>query len=609
MHNMKNFIKKYKSYFIASVIILIVALFGLESYYNQVNKPEYVSYEQYEENLKSGKIDTIYYSANEEYMRYTLLNDDTKNMTLEERLEYKGYEKDDWRMTLYPAYEDFRKDLMQYDVNVVVRSFTPNTLATIISLLPVLLMAYFFIAMFSVIKTATGNKGVTEEELIQKSDVRFSDVVGHDEVIEDVRFIVNLMKDPKLGEATGARVPKGVLFSGEPGTGKTLLAKAIAGEADVPFIYMNASSFIEMYVGLGAKRVRELFKVARKHKPCIIFIDEIDAVGGKRTSRDSNSENSQTLNALLQEMDGFKPSEGIIVIGATNIPEKLDKALLRAGRFDRKITINPPKDWKVRKQLFEHYLKDKPVSDDVNLEVLSKQLAGFTGADIESVVNESALITAMHNETVITNAYIEEAIDKVVFKGNRRKEKDVTTDKKIVAYHEAGHAVMSYLLGIDIARASIIASTSGVGGAVFNTESDSQFMTNVDFRNRIKVLYGGRASEEIKFKTVTTGASNDITQATNLIQKYIQRYGFDDEFGLLDINVLERYMDTDKIMTKFSEMSKFLYNETVNLLSDNYNLVETLAQKLLELETLTGDSIKEILDMESGNHKEESGAV
>ena len=281
------------------------------------------------------------------------------------------------------------------------------------------------------------------------------------------------------------------------------------------------------------------------------------------------------------------------------MPDELDKALLRAGRFDRKIMINPPKDWRVRKQLFEHYLKDKPVSSDVDLDVLSKQLSGFTGADIESVVNESALIAAMHNEEVITNAHIEEAIDKVVFKGNRSKEKEteVNTDKKIVAYHEAGHAVASYLLGIDIARASIISSTSGVGGAVFNQESDSQFLTNMDFRNKIKVLYGGRASEEIKFGTVTTGASNDITQATNLIQKYVQRYGFDDDFGLLDINVLERYMDTDKIMTKFSTMSKSLYSETMKLLQENYNLVEVLAQKLLEMETLTGDSIKEILEM------------
>lgn len=596
---MKSFFRKYKGYFIAFMIVLIVTLICVENYVAEETKPEYVSYEQYQEDLKSGKIDTVYYSADEEYMRYTLLNEDTKDMTLEERLEYDKYEKDDWRMTMYPAYEDFRKDLMEYDVNVVVRSFTPNTLAVLMSAIMLVIPIYFVFAMFTLISKATGSGAVKEEDLIQKSNVKFTDVVGHDEVIEDVQFIVNLMKNPKLGEATGARVPKGVLFSGEPGTGKTLLAKAIAGEADVPFIYMNASSFIEMYVGLGAKRVRELFKIARKHKPCIIFIDEIDAVGGKRTSRDSHSENSQTLNALLQEMDGFNTSEGIIVIGATNIPDKLDKALLRAGRFDRKIMINPPKDWRVRKQLFEHYLKDKPVSSDVDLDVLSKQLSGFTGADIESVVNESALIAAMHNEEVITNAHIEEAIDKVVFKGNRSKEKEteVNTDKKIVAYHEAGHAVASYLLGIDIARASIISSTSGVGGAVFNQESDSQFLTNMDFRNKIRVLYGGRASEEIKFGTVTTGASNDITQATNLIQKYVQRYGFDDDFGLLDINVLERYMDTDKIMTKFSTMSKSLYSETMKLLQENYNLVEVLAQKLLEMETLTGDSIKEILEM------------
>lgn len=595
---MKKLWKKYKSYFIAMIIFLIVGGSTAEILISEANEPKFVSYNTFEKDLKAGKIDTIYYTADDEYMRYTLLNDTTKDMSLKERREYTGYEKSDWRMTTYPAYEDWRKEALESGALVVVKSFAPSMITLLVGLLPITLMIYFFVCMFKIMKTSMHLGELDESDLIQTSNVKFENVIGHDEVIEDVKFIVSLMKNPKLGEATGARVPKGVLFSGEPGTGKTLLAKAIAGEAGVPFIYMNASNFIEMYVGLGAKRVRELFKAARKQKPCIIFIDEIDAVGVSRSRNNTNSENSQTLNALLQEMDGFNTEDGIVVIGATNTPDKLDKALVRAGRFDRKIEINPPKDWKVRKQLFEHYLKDKKVSSDVDIDTLSKQVAGFTGADIESIINEAALITAMNGTEIITNASIEEAIDKVVFKGNRSKEQEISSDKKIVAYHEAGHAVTSYLLGIEIARASIIGTTSGVGGAVFQQESDSQFLTDVDFLNKIKVCYGGRASESIKFNAVTTGASNDITQATNLIQKYVQRYGFDREFGLLDVGVLEKYIDTDVIISKFSKLSTDLYNETVELLRDNYNLVEVLAQKLLELETVSGDNIKEILDYE-----------
>lgn len=590
----KRFLKKHRWKVIATAVTFVFILGCYVEYVDEENVPELVSYTEFVKDLDSGKIDTVYYSVSEEYMRYTLLNKETKKMTLEERLKYKDYELDSWKCTTFPAYEDFRKDLAEKGVNVVVRSFERNIVGSIIGLVPIVFFIYLLVGVAVMIKRQNGSS-VSEGELIQTSSVKFEDVIGHDEVIDDVKFIVNLMKNPKLGESTGARIPRGVLFTGSAGTGKTLLAKAIAGEAGVPFIYMNASGFIEMYVGLGAKRVRDLFKVAKKHKPCIIFIDEIDAVGSKR-GKNSHSEDRQTLNALLQEMDGFSTEKSIIVIGATNTPESLDKALLRAGRFDRKIEINPPKDWKVRKQIFEHYLKDKPVGG-IDIDSVSRQLSGFTGADIESIVNEASLITAMNERKAITTAEIEEAIDKVVFQGNRRKENSENTDKRIVAYHEAGHAVLSYLLGIDIARASIIASTSGVGGAVFEQESDSCFMTDEDFRNRIMILYGGRASEKIKFNVVTTGASNDITKATNMMYRYIQRYGFDSDFGLLDIDVLEKYVDSDKTLKRFSALSKTLYNSAVGLLQENYDLVEALANRLLEVETMSGDSIKELLEI------------
>lgn len=594
---MKKLFKKHKKNIILVILILLVSSVIVDISMALEDKPKMVSYEKFEQDLKAGKVDTVYYTSTGEYMRYTYHNKETRKMSVQERSEYTHKKDSEWRMTIYPAYEDFRVDVSKYGALLKLKSFEPSSLTLILNFVSISIPLLMIGLLINLIYHQMHVGGTKENELLQTSNKKFSDVIGHDETIEDIRFIVKLMQDNKLGANVGATVPKGVLFSGDPGTGKTLLAKAIAGEAEVPFIYANASSFMEMYVGVGAKRIREIFKVARKHKPCIIFIDEIDAIGQSR-GMIGNSEHRQTINALLQEMDGFNTEEGIFIIGATNTPEQLDPALVRAGRFDREIYINPPKDWKVRKKLFEHYFESKPLSDDVSLETLSKQTAGFTGADIESVVNEASIICAMRSGDYIVSNDIEEAIDKKVFKGNRQKEKEMTRDREIVAYHEAGHAVVSYLFGIEVARASIIGTTSGVGGAVFQKDGESQFLTDTDFLNKIMVCYGGRASEQIKFGKVTTGASNDITQATHLIRNYVQRYGFDEEFGLLDVKVLEKYVDTDAILSKFSNLSKTLYNETVNLLEGNYNLVETLAQKLLDLETISGDSITEILDLE-----------
>lgn len=600
---MRKLFKKHKKNIILVLLIFLVSSVIADISMALEDKPDMVSYEEFQKDLVGGKIDTVYYTPSGEYMRYTLHNKKTLKMNVQERSEYEHKKDSEWRMTIYPAYEDFRIDVSKHGALLKLKSFEPSSLTIILNTVSLGVPLLFIFMLFNLIRQQTNIGSQKEEELLQTSNKKFSDVIGHDETIEDIKFIVKLMQDNKLGANVGASVPKGVLFSGDPGTGKTLLAKAIAGEAGVPFIYANASSFMELYVGVGAKRVREIFKVARKHKPCIIFIDEIDAIGQSRNMGFGNSEHRQTINALLQEMDGFKTEEGIFIIGATNMPDHLDKALTRAGRFDREIRINPPRDWKVRKQLFEHYLEAKPIGDDVNLELLSKQTAGFTGADIESVVNEASIICAMRDGQYIVANDIEEAIDKKVFKGNRTKKKEMNLDREIVAYHEAGHAVTSYLLGIDVARASIMGTTSGVGGAVFQQDSESQFLSDRDFLNKIKVCYGGRASESIKFGQVTTGASNDITQATNLIRCYVQRYGFDEEFGLLDVGVLEKYVDTDAILSKFSNLSKRLYSETVALLKDNYYLVEVLSEKLLDLETISGDSITEILNLAKENHK------
>lgn len=588
-----------KSYIIAVVILLFIVWVGIDSYYSEKNEPEHVNYTQFVKDLKAGKIDTVYYNTQREYMRYTLLNKDTKKMSYKERKKYK-YDNKYWRMTEYPSYDNFRRDVLLTDTYVVLRTFDPVS-TTVLTLVGTLAIPVLFVVMlFGIYKSSLGGALSRRKrgDFIQTSDVKFDNVIGHDELKNDLQFIVKMLKNPKLGSKTGARLPKGILFSGSPGTGKTLLAKAIAGEANVPFLYADASAFVEMYVGLGAKRVRELFDIAKKNTPCIIFIDEIDAIGGKRRESGGTTEHDQTLNALLQEMDGFSTQSGIFVIGATNTPDKLDKALIRSGRFDRKVEVNPPKDWRVRKQIFEYYLRGKKLSESADLGVVSKQTVGFTGADIEAVVNEASIISAMRDSDTISMEDIESAVDKQIFKGNRSKDKRESNDRVVVAYHEAGHAVVSYLLGIKLARVSIIGTTSGVGGAVFQQESDSQFKTNEDFINDIKICYGGRASEEIKFKTITTGASSDITKATELLNGYIQRYGFDNDFGLLDMDVLKDNMliEADTMLSKMSELSRKFYKDTVNLLSENYGLVEVLAKKLLEVETLSADNIYELLE-------------
>lgn len=588
-----------KSYIIAVVILLFIVWVGIDSYYSEKNEPEHVNYTQFVKDLKAGKIDTVYYNTQREYMRYTLLNKDTKKMSYKERKKYK-YDNKYWRMTEYPSYDNFRRDVLLADTYIVLRTFDPVS-TTVLTLVGTLAIPVLFVVMlFGIYKSSLGGALSRRKrgDFIQTSNVKFDNVIGHDELKDDLQFIVKMLKNPKLGSKTGARLPKGILFSGSPGTGKTLLAKAIAGEANVPFLYADASAFVEMYVGLGAKRVRELFDIAKKNTPCIIFIDEIDAIGGKRRESGGTTEHDQTLNALLQEMDGFSTQSGIFVIGATNTPDKLDKALIRSGRFDRKVEVNPPKDWRVRKQIFEYYLRGKKLSESADLGVVSKQTVGFTGADIEAVVNEASIISAMRDSDIISMEDIESAVDKQIFKGNRSKDKRESSDRVVVAYHEAGHAVVRYLLGIKLARVSIIGTTSGVGGAVFQQESDSQLKTNEDFINDIKVCYGGRASEEIKFKTITTGASSDITKATELLNGYIQRYGFDNDFGLLDMDVLKDNMliEADTMLSKMSELSRKFYKDTVNLLSKNYGLVEVLAKKLLEVETLSADNIYELLE-------------
>lgn len=600
---------KFKEYWnknkksLTSMIVMLVCLGILDMMWvnNQskqkeaeIEKIEYTAFLQL---VEDGAVDTIYYSGSDEWMTITLWNEESRELTQEEHDNYE-YDTADKRKVMYPAYEDFRKDMLEHNITLtLVRS--SSTVAAIASQLislifPIIMLIYLF-------KMMSGNmftRGVDTKSLIQKSDVKFSDVIGQDEIIEDVKFIASLLKNRELGAEIGAQVPKGLLLQGAPGTGKTLIAKAIAGEADVPFIYVNSSSLIEMFVGVGAKRVREVFKVAKENAPCIVFFDEIDSIGVKRDSRASTSENDQTINALLQEMDGFSGREGVFIIAATNRADKLDSALVRAGRFDRQINVMPPRDWKVRHQLFRFYLGKFKVLEDVDLENISRQVSGFTGADIAAVCNEASIIAVMKEKNGIDMDCLEEAIDKKVFNGNRSKREQHEEDKRIVAYHEGGHAVLHLILGESITRASIQSMNSGVGGVVFGEDSDSQFRTKEFYENRIMICYAGRVAESLKFDSVTQGASSDIAQATNLLYEYIARLGYDEEFGMLNLDVLTEHqlMAESRIFDLMQKKSKELYAKTEQLLKDNLAMLEKIATGLMENETLTGPELVKLTE-------------
>jgi cell division protease FtsH len=596
---------------VAAVLIYMYVKYGTEdadqkmfNYYK--DNAEIESYELFLQDASNGMIDTVYYNTGEEYMVFTLLNEDTRSLTREQRDAYV-YDADQYRRTIYPAGEQFRQNMVMLGVNLkLIRNNTTNTLLlqTIISALPLTMLAIFWIwAMKN--NELIGGGDLTAEKIIQRSNVSFDDIIGLDELRDELNLITKLIKDRSYGKELGVRLPKGILLSGSPGVGKTMIAKAISKEAGVNFISVAASDFQELFVGNGARHIRKIFKIARENAPCIVFIDEIDAVGVARNKRGSSSEDNQTINALLKEMDGFKENEDIFVLAATNNPDQLDEAIKRSGRFDREIIIPTPRTWEVRRDMFKHYLKDKPVSDDVDLETISRQTVGFTGADIAMICNEAGIIALAEGYNVITHECIVEAVDKKIFKGSKSRLKVNESDRRIVAYHEAGHAVMSLLCKEPVARASIKSTTSGVGGAVFSEDKETQFITKKDMIKKVMVAYAGRASEKVKFDEVTTGASNDITQATQIILQYVCKYGFCDNYGLLDYDVL---LDSGTIHSSVAEkyaskLSKKIYDETLRLVEENKDTIELLALKLMEVESMSGTQIKEFLAKEIGTKR------
>lgn len=595
----ENFFGNNRNLYILIAVVLGAMLIGWLLIPRDIDtsKIETMEYSEFLEHLEAGEVDQVSYNRNSEYMTITLFNDDTRDMPIREREAYE-YPLEEQYAVKYPGGDTFREDLLAHGADPTMWLPSSSFMDIVSTIVTLIMMSGMVLVLVVLLKSGPmAAMAAREKDLIKTSDVKFSDVIGQDEVIDDLKFIVDLMKDPSMGEAIGAHVPKGLLLQGPPGTGKTMLAKAIAGEAGVPFLQQSGSSFIEMYVGVGAQRVRHLFKIARKNAPCVVFIDEIDAVGCKRDRAGSTSENDQTINALLEQMDGFSAREGVFIIAATNRADQLDEALIRPGRFDRQVTVNPPADWHARKKMFDHYLEKLALDPALDVENLARQTPGFTGADIAAVCNEAGMIAVMAKKPAVDMACLEEAIDKKVFMGSRSKREQYEKDRQIVAYHEAGHAVMTWLSGEPISRASIQSTTSGVGGAVFGGDRESQFMTLSDFRTKIMIAYAGRASEQIKFGDATTGASNDITQATAMLKQYVERLGFDPEMGLLDLNLLakDRLVSASETIHSLKRISRELYAQCEDKLRKNYRYVDVLAECLLMEESLAGPRIEHIL--------------
>ncbi len=510
---------------------------------------------------------------------------------------------------LYPMIDENKIEL---------ESEPPKSDYTLINLLPTILMVAAMVFLFYFMMSQGGNKQAFQfgknKARLYKSDrksITFKDVAGLEEEKEELAEIVDFLKNPNKYNKLGARIPKGVLMVGQPGTGKTYISRATAGEAGVPFFTISGSDFVEMFVGVGASRVRDLFSEAKKNAPCIVFIDEIDAVGRRRGAGlgGGNDEREQTLNQLLVEMDGFEDNLGIIILAATNRPDVLDPALLRPGRFDRQIVIGMP-DIKGREEIFRLYTKNKPLDEDVSPEILAKRTPGFSPADIENLINEAALLTARRNGTKIRMDEIEEATTKVMA-GPQKKSRVISEEeKKLTAYHEAGHAIVMRAIpdSDPVHQITIIPRGMAGGFTMWLPEEDRFFETRGHMINTIKHLLGGRVAEELKLDDISTGASNDLERATEIARQMITKYGFSEKLGPVSFSsndevFLGRDFSTrqniseevaSEVDREIRSMLEECYAETRRILQENDAAFERVAQALLLVETLDGNQFERL---------------
>ncbi len=622
------------------MFILLVALFTLMMvsfllrFFSSGNNASEITWSEFLAMVEEEKIESVEISS--DLTRITIYTKESKkeDSNLPDWYIY-GNLMSDSRDVFYTGYVD-DEELIPYlkEQGVEVSREIPDNSGMLLSILltyvlPVILVLVFFNFIFRKMSGSGGPMGVgknTAKVYVQKeTGVTFKDVAGVDEAKESLVEVVDFLHNPGRYTKIGAKLPKGALLVGPPGTGKTLLAKAVAGEAGVPFFSLTGSDFIEMYVGVGASRVRDLFKEANKNAPCIVFIDEIDAIGRSRDSRygGGNEEREQTLNQLLSEMDGFDSSKGVLILGATNRPEILDKALLRPGRFDRRIIVESP-DLKGRVEILKVHSKDVKMDETVDLNAIALATSGAVGSDLANMINEAAIIAVKDKRDFVSQKDLFEAVEQVLM-GKEKKDRVMSQEeRKVVAYHEVGHALISALQKNTepVQKITIIPRMKGALGYVMHVPEEEKFLeTKIQLEERLVSLVGGRAAEEIVFHMVSSGAANDIEQATNIARTMVTRLGMSEKFGLMGLaHVESQYLEKRAVLDcseatsaevdeEVKRILKESYDTALALLRENIPLMEKLAEHLLEKETITGKEFMEIYRREKGlpDPEKESG--
>jgi len=575
--------KKFKvSQNVVAFAIIIFTVFIVVGTSLALNDKNDLSYNKFLKKVEAKKIETVEIDFNSK--KFTAIDTNDKKYTVDN-----------------PRYDDFKKDLLESGVEVKENS-SSKTFTMVLSMLQLGLLTIFAIYIINMLKTQTGDNKTGEVVNPQEGGkdnkklkrTTFEDVAGLKQVKQDLSLVVDFLKNPDEYNKAGAKMPKGIVLCGPPGTGKTLLARAVAGEAGVPFFSVSGSDFVEMFVGVGAKRVRDLFKNAKKQSPCIIFIDEIDAIGSSRGYSSGTSEHRQTINALLAEMDGFMGKEGILVMAATNRVEDLDPALIRPGRFDKHITVPLPETQEERMEIINIYKNNKKFADDVNFKALAKETIGFSPADIESLLNEAALISVQNKKDAIDKQCIDDAIYKKLMRGHAKDDDNRDEEElKLVAYHEAGHATIAKLCDMDVSKVTIIKSTSGAGGVNIIVPKKMGLYSADELEEQVKMTYGGRCAEKLLYGNdltkITTGASADIKQATSIIQQMITQYGMSEKYGML--NLTDLGVDNKTILEEAIKLATELENEAYQMLVDNRDMHQEIVDVLLEKETISGDEL------------------
>ena len=607
-----NFDKRVIKKGLLPYLFIFLIMLGVFLYFKYTNNEVHtLTYDEFVDKLDGDKIKELELTARGSGYIYEVTG------TLD------SYKKDEYFEATLPLSDEVMKkivvasDEQDFKLTVYADPESSQWLIILVNFVPIAALVIFAFWFFN--KQMAGNKssldfGKSRARLSSDNNkVTFKDVAGLKEEKEEVKELIDFLKDPKKFQKLGARIPKGVLLMGPPGTGKTLLAKAVAGEADVPFYFISGSDFVELFVGVGASRVRDMFKEAKRNAPCLIFIDEIDAVGRQRGSGigGGHDEREQTLNQLLTEMDGFGANEGIIIIAATNRPDVLDPALLRPGRFDRQVTVNLP-DVKGREEILEVHAKNKILADDITIENLAKRTPGFSGADLENLLNEAALLAVRRNKDEITMSEIDEATDRVLMGPAKVSHKYSENDRKLVAYHEAGHAVVGIKLegASDVQKVTIIPRGTAGGYNMLVPSEEKLCSTKTDLLEQVTGLLGGRASEEITFGEITTGAHNDFEKATKIVRAMVTEYGmsdlgplqFEQQSGSVflgrDYNKPQHFSNevANEIDMEMRKIINECHNRAKDIIKKNKDLLELIAESLLEYETLTKEQIDYLVE-------------